>query len=217
MMIALLFTAAAAPLTITTISGDLAADEIWILELDEDGSVRRGPTLEDVIDSSFDWDDTDWVASTAALAAFHRELAELGESQTHTSADVGHILGTDDGARSCACPQGCASGDCEFSVEVASLFSASLQCTGTCSADPCSTEATDAGGDEGQTADPSEGPIVSDDETFGGVQQPPPSCDGACEEDVMSTTDPGYTEEINRLLNLWSGGGRGPNASEPCD
>ena len=121
-MIALLFaTAAAAPLTITTISGDLAADEVWILELDEDGNVRRGPTLEDVIESSFAWDDTDWSASTAALAAFHRDL---GESQTHTSADVGHILGTEDGARACTCPQGCSSGDCEFSVEVDYLFSA---------------------------------------------------------------------------------------------
>ena len=213
-MIALLLaTAAAEPLTITTSEGDLQADEVFILQLDEDGNVQRGPTLEEVIESSFAWDDTNWIAGVDALAAFHRDL---GESQTHTSADVGHILGTDDGARSCTCPQGCSSGDCEFSVEVASLFSASLQCTGTCSADPCSTEATDAGGDEGQTADPSEGPIVSDDETFGGVQQPPPSCDGACEEDTMNSGDPGYTEEVNRLLNLWSGAGRGP-AVQPCD
>ena len=213
-MIALLFTAAAAPLTITTETGDLAADEVWILELDEDGNVRRGPTLEDVIDSSFDWDDTDWVASTAALAAFHRDL---GESTVTTSADVGHILGTEDGARACTCPQGCSSGDCEFSVEVDYLFSASLQCAGTCSADPCSTEATDAGGDESQTSTPGQGPAESDDETFGGVELPPASCDGGCEEQAMSTTDPGYTEEVIRILNLWSGGGRGPGASDPCD
>lgn len=214
-MIALLLATAAAgePLTITTETGDLKADEVHILELDEDGNIVQGPSLEEVIDSNFAWDDTDWEAGVGAMAAFHREM----ESQTHITADVGHILGTEDGARSCTCPQGCSSGGCEFQVEVDYLFSASLQCAGTCEADPCSTEATDAGGSEGQTADPSEGPTETNDETFGGVQQPPPSCDGDCEENTMSSGDPGYTEEVIRILKLWSGAGRSPGAVQPCD
>ena len=212
MILLLLATAAAEPLTITTETGDLQADEVFILQLDEDGNVERGPSLEDVIDSSFATDESDWEAGVGAMAAFHREM----ESQTHITADVGHILGTEDGARSCTCPQGCSSGECEFQVEVDYLFSASLQCAGTCEADPCSTEATDAGGSEGQTADPSEGPTETNDETFGGVEQPPPSCDGDCEENTMSSSDPGYTEEVIRILKLWSGAGRGP-AVQPCD
>ena len=213
MILLLLATAAAEPLTITTETGDLQADEVHILQLDEDGNIKRGPSLEEVIDSSFATDESDWNAGVGAMAAFHREL---GESQTHITADVGHILGTDDGARSCTCPQGCSSGECEFQVEVDYLFCASLQCAGTCEADPCSTEATDAGGSEGQTADPSEGPTETNDETFGGVEQPPPSCDGDCEENTMASSDPGYTEEVIRILKLWSGAGRGPGA-QPCD
>ena len=213
-MIALLLaTAAAEPLTITTETGDLQADEVFIIELDEDGNVQRGPSLQSVIDSSFAANEAGWHAGVGALHSFHREM----ESQTHITADVGHILGTEDGARSCTCPRGCSSGECEFNVEVDYLFSASLQCAGTCESDPCTTEATDAGGDESQTSAPGEGPVESDDETFGGVEQPAATCDGECEEDVMSADDPGYTEDVIRVLNLWSGGGRGPNATEPCD
>lgn len=215
MMLLLLASAAAAePLTITTETGDLQADEVHILELDEDGNIVQGPSLQDVIDSNFAANDSDWSAGVGALHSFHREL---GESQTNITADVGHILGTEDGARSCTCPRGCSSGECEFNVEVDYLFSASLQCAGTCEADPCTTEATDAGGDESQTSAPGEGPVESDDETFGGVEQPAATCDGECEEQTMSTTDPGYTEDVIRILNLWSGAGRGPGATEPCD
>ena len=213
-MIVLISTLAAAePLTVATETGDLQADEVFILELDEDGGIKQGPSLQDVIDSSFAADESDWEAGVGAMASFHREL---GESQTHITADVGHILGTEDGARSCTCPQGCSSGQCEFQVEVDFLFSASLQCSGICEADPCK-EVTDAGGSEGQTQ-PGEGPTETEDGGIGGgIEAPAATCDGDCEENTMSSSDPGYTEEVIRILKLWSGAGRGPNASEPCD
>ena len=102
MICLLLATAAAEPLTITTETGDLQADEVHILELDEDGNIVQGPSLQDVIDSNFATNDSDWSAGVGALHSFHREL---GESQTNITADVGHILGTEDGARSCTCPR----------------------------------------------------------------------------------------------------------------
>jgi len=206
--------AAAEPLTVATETGDLQADEVHILQLDEDGNIVEGPSLQDVIDSNFAADESDWEAGVGAMASFHREL---GESQTHITADVGHILGTEDGARTCLCPQSCSSGECEFQVEVDFLFSASLSCAGTCEADPCTTEATDAGGSEGQTQ-PGEGPTETEDGGIGGgIEAPAATCDGECEEDKISTTDANYTHEVIRILNLWSGAGRGPNASEPCD
>ena len=215
LMLMFMTLAAGQPMTVTTEDGDqLAADEVFILQLDEDGNVEQGPSLEAVIESNFAWDDTDWEAGVGAMAAFHREL---GESVIQVEADVGHILGTEDGARTCLCPQSCSSGECEFQVEVDFLFSASLQCSGTCEADPCTTEATDAGGSEGQTQ-PGEGPTETEDGGIGGgIEAPAATCEGECEEDKISTTDANYSSEVLRILQLWSGAGRGPNASEPCD
>jgi hypothetical protein len=195
-----MLSASAEPMTITTETDEtLNASEVFILELDANGNLRNGPSLQTVIESSFKKSDVDWEAGVTSMLSFH---TELGESNTViASADVGQVLGTESGARSCTCNAGCSSSNCEYNVEVDALFTASLSCEGTCGDPPCEQEATDPGDDQ-QTSTP--GPEIEDGDGWQGtINAPADYCDGTtCEEQTHSMSSPGYNEDIIDLLEM---------------
>jgi len=176
------------------------------MKLDGDGHAARGPTIQEIMASNFPEGVDDWEAGLPALAAFHFETEEVV-----ATADVGHILGTNDGFRSCSCNGSCDSSGCQFNVEVDALFSASMMCGGDCqNAEICET---DGGADVQQTTTPGEGPDDGAGNTDLGMMRPQDYCTGACVENSMTASEEGYEDEILRLIKLWNGN----PWNDPCE
>ena len=215
MILILTLAAAGAPVTVHHQDGtttELDTEEVFILQLDDDGAVITGPTLDDIIISSFGESmPADWEADIGPMFSFHEELGESQELVA--SADAGHILGTKDGALGCSCNASCSSEGCSWKVEVDWLLIAGMACDGECQERTVCE--TDGGADQTQTTTPEDGPTDEDGGTYDGIERPSDYCDTDCEETVMYTDDEGFNEEVIRLLNLW-GPVRGP-WEQHCD